>query len=174
MSSASPSERSASSMPDCARRSEAMRRICPAQRPTFRSMRGKSFGPITTRATITTTTSSEKLKPNTEVEGYHGWSVRRCSARHCRMRPLPPLQGLLPEEVAHALPELTLAEARRIVAQVHRDEAVSTPSSTIRRTSREVITRVANVPALEIVSERKSRLDPFVKYALKTHDGHVI
>ena len=51
---------------------------------------------------------------------------------------------------------------------------MSTPSSTIRRTSRELITRVANVPALEIVSERKSRLDPFVKYALKTHDGHVV
>ncbi len=90
------------------------------------------------------------------------------------MRSLPPLQGLLPEEVARALPELTIAEARRIISQVHRDEDVRTPSSTIRRTSRELIARVANVPLLEVVSERASRLDPFVKYALSTHDGHVV
>jgi 23S rRNA (adenine2503-C2)-methyltransferase len=30
------------------------------------------------------------------------------------------------------------------------------------------------VPTLELVNEQASKIDPFVKYALRTHDGHVI
>jgi 23S rRNA (adenine2503-C2)-methyltransferase len=32
----------------------------------------------------------------------------------------------------------------------------------------------AAVPSLAVVAERKSLVDPFVKYALQTHDGHVL
>ena len=69
MSSARPSVRSASSMPLWARRSEAMRRSFPAYCPSFRSILGRSFGPMTTSATTITTMSSERLNPNTGTEG---------------------------------------------------------------------------------------------------------
>lgn len=84
------------------------------------------------------------------------------------------LQGLVPEELCRAIPGVPIDDARRIVAQVHRDESVATPSSLIRRTSREAVVARGIVPTLEIVAERKSQIDPFVKYALRTHDGHVI
>jgi 23S rRNA (adenine2503-C2)-methyltransferase len=85
------------------------------------------------------------------------------------------LQGLTPLALAGAVPALSLEEARRVVAQVHRDEAPSTPSSGIRRTSREAVLAAGyGVPRLGMESERKSQVDPFVKYALRTHDGQVI
>jgi 23S rRNA (adenine2503-C2)-methyltransferase len=85
-----------------------------------------------------------------------------------------PLQGVTPQELARAVPELSLEEARRLVAQVHRDEDPSTPSSGVRRASREAVLRAGWVPRLELRAERASRVDPFVKYALATADGHVI
>lgn len=84
------------------------------------------------------------------------------------------LQGLTPAELARRVPELAIEEARRVVAQVHRDEDPSTPSSGIRRASREAVTRAGWVPRLEVTAERASQLDPFVKYALRTGDGHVV
>jgi 23S rRNA (adenine2503-C2)-methyltransferase len=84
------------------------------------------------------------------------------------------LQGLAPSDLAAAIPGLALEDARRIVAQVHRDEDVRTPSSIIRRTAREAVVAAGHVPTLEIASERASRIDPFVKYALGTADGHVV
>ncbi|OJY29527.1 MAG: hypothetical protein BGO98_47620 [Myxococcales bacterium 68-20] len=84
------------------------------------------------------------------------------------------LQGLTPAALVRAVPELLLEEARRVVAQVHRDEDPRTPSSGIRRTSREAVTRAGWVPQLEVKETRASRVDPFVKYALTTADGHVV
>lgn len=84
------------------------------------------------------------------------------------------LQGMTPEELGSAA-GVSIEDARRVIAQVHRDEDVSTPSSTIRRTAREAVLRLgATVPSLSVVSEQKSAIDPFVKYALRTGDGHVI
>ncbi|MBS2019423.1 MAG: 23S rRNA (adenine(2503)-C(2))-methyltransferase RlmN [Deltaproteobacteria bacterium] len=80
---------------------------------------------------------------------------------------------MTPEELRDAA-SISIEDARRVVAQVHRDEDVATPSSTIRRTAREAVTRLGVVPSLELVSEQRSAIDPFVKYALRTHDGHVI
>ena len=85
-----------------------------------------------------------------------------------------PLQGLTGEDLCVALPGLALQDARRVVAQVHRDEDPATPSSGIRRSARESVLAVGWVPALEIVAERASLIDPFVKYALRTADGHVV
>lgn len=85
-----------------------------------------------------------------------------------------PLQGVTPAALARAVPELSLEEARRVVAQVHRDEDPRTPSSGVRRTSREAVTRAGWVPQLEVKETRASRIDPFVKYALTTADGHVV
>lgn len=84
------------------------------------------------------------------------------------------LTAVTPEELLAKLPALTIEEARRVVAQVHREEAVSTPHAGIRRRSRELVVASGIVPSLDTVSEAKSTLDPFVKYALRTSDAHVI
>ncbi len=85
-----------------------------------------------------------------------------------------PLQGVTPACLARAVPDLSLTEARRVIAQVHRDEDPATPSSGIRRTSREAVLAAGWVPQLEVTATRASQIDPFVKFALRTHDGHVI
>ncbi|MCW5672839.1 MAG: radical SAM protein, partial [Hydrogenophaga sp.] len=84
------------------------------------------------------------------------------------------LQGITPAALARQLPALTLDEARRVVSQVHRDVDPQTPSSGIRRSSREEVVRAGHVPSLAIAAERASKVDPFVKYALATADGHVV
>ena len=84
------------------------------------------------------------------------------------------LQGLTAEELCRAVPSIAIEDARRIVAQVHRDEDPATPSSGIRRSAREAVLAAAQVPLLEVVAERRSQIDPFVKYALRTGDGHMI
>ena len=84
------------------------------------------------------------------------------------------LQGLTPDDLVAAIPGLALQDARRIVAQVHRDEDVRTPSSIIRRSAREAVSAIGHVPMLEVTHERASRIDPFVKYALRTEDDHVV
>jgi 23S rRNA (adenine2503-C2)-methyltransferase len=81
---------------------------------------------------------------------------------------------MTPIALSRAVPELSLAEARRVVSQVHRDIDVATPSSGIRRGSREAVVAAGHVPALELHAERASQIDPFVKYAFKTHDGHIV
>jgi 23S rRNA (adenine2503-C2)-methyltransferase len=86
-----------------------------------------------------------------------------------------PLQGVTPQELSEACsPLCSLQDARRIVAQVHRDEDPATPSSGIRRTARDAVVAAAYVPQLEVVAERRSQVDPFVKYALRTADQHVV
>ena len=89
------------------------------------------------------------------------------------LAPLP-LQGVTAADLCAAVPGLAIEDARRIVAQVHRDEDPATPSSGIRRTAREAVLAAGHVPQLEITSERRSKIDPFVKYALRTGDGHVV
>ncbi|MBX3207997.1 MAG: 23S rRNA (adenine(2503)-C(2))-methyltransferase RlmN [Labilithrix sp.] len=84
------------------------------------------------------------------------------------------MQGVTPAELARAVPAVTLEEARRVVAQVHRDEDPRTPSSGVRRGSREAVAVAGWVPELEVKETRASRIDPFVKYALTTADGHVV
>jgi 23S rRNA (adenine2503-C2)-methyltransferase len=84
------------------------------------------------------------------------------------------LQGLIPAELAAAVPDLTLAEARRVVSQVHRGEDYGAPGTGVRRGARAAVAATGHVPSLEVVSTRASQLDPFVKLALRTADGHVI
>lgn len=84
------------------------------------------------------------------------------------------LQGVTPDELVRLVPGVALDEARRVVSQVHRDEAPSTPHSGIRRGSREAVVAAGHVPALAVVAEQASKIDPFVKYALRTADDHVV
>jgi 23S rRNA (adenine2503-C2)-methyltransferase len=85
-----------------------------------------------------------------------------------------PLQGLTAEDLSKAVVGVAIEDARRIVAQVHRGEDPATASSGIRRTAREAVLAAGYIPRLEIVAERRSAVDPFIKYALRTHDGHVV
>jgi len=77
------------------------------------------------------------------------------------------LQALTPERLAAAVPEVSLAEARKLVAQVHRGEPIH-PSSSVRRTAAEAVQACGWVPTLDVVSESASAIDPFVKYLLSS------
>ncbi len=75
------------------------------------------------------------------------------------------LQAVTPTQLVNAVPGVTLAEARKLVAQVHRGEPV-TATSAVRRTAAEAVRAAGTVPTLTVVDEQASRLDPFVKYAI--------
>ena len=75
------------------------------------------------------------------------------------------LQALTPAKLAASVPGVTLAEARKVVAQVHRGEPVAA-SSAVRRTSADAVRAAGEVRTLEVVDEANSQIDPFVKYLL--------
>lgn len=95
------------------------------------------------------------------------------------------LQALRPERLAGAA-GIGIREARKIVAAVHRgdwphdgaghDESTSRRYSLpgVRRAVVESVRALGHVPRLDLRSMRRSALDPFVKIALSTADGHVI
>jgi 23S rRNA (adenine2503-C2)-methyltransferase len=83
------------------------------------------------------------------------------------------LQGLTPERLAAAL-DIALPEARKIHAQVQRESFGSGPIQNVRRESLARVRAEGEIPQLELLAEKKSQVDPFVKYALRTHDDHVI
>ena len=80
------------------------------------------------------------------------------------------LQAITPERLAAAIPAITLAEARKLIAQVHRGEPVRATSA-IRRAAADATRAAGAVPALEVVAETPSLIDPFVKYLLAAPDG---
>src|SRR5512140_2579281 len=80
------------------------------------------------------------------------------------------LQAITPERLAASVPGITPAEARKVIAQVHRGEPV-TPTSAIRRDAADAVRAAGSVPALEVVAETPSTIDPFVKYLLAAPDG---
>lgn len=84
------------------------------------------------------------------------------------------LQSLTAETMAGKIPGVTLAEARKIVAAITRGASVQEPVAGVRRVALEALRASAHVPTLEIASEEASRLDPFRKLVLRTHDGHLI
>jgi 23S rRNA (adenine2503-C2)-methyltransferase len=83
-----------------------------------------------------------------------------------------PLQALTPDVLAVAC-GLTSAEARKVVAAVHRGEAVEAARG-VRRVALEAVRARGGVPTLEVRAVRRSAIDPFVKLALATGDGHVV
>jgi 23S rRNA (adenine2503-C2)-methyltransferase len=80
------------------------------------------------------------------------------------------LQALTPEQLAARVPGVTVAEARKVVAQVHRGEPV-TATSAIRRVVADAVRAAGEVPSLQVVAETPSAIDPFVKYLLAGPDG---
>jgi 23S rRNA (adenine2503-C2)-methyltransferase len=81
-----------------------------------------------------------------------------------------PLQALTPERLATAVPAVRLAEARKLVAQVHRGQPIAATSA-IRRVAADAVRAATVVPTLEVVTETPSQIDPFVKYLLAGPDG---
>ncbi len=84
------------------------------------------------------------------------------------------VSGLSPERLLAQVPTLDLAEARRIVAAVHRGQSVAGPLEQVRRTSLEQLRARTTQADLEFLREERSQLDPFVKLALKTYDAHIL
>ncbi|HEV7553829.1 MAG TPA: radical SAM protein [Kofleriaceae bacterium] len=82
----------------------------------------------------------------------------------------PALQAMTPGALVAAVPAVTLAEARKLIAQVHRGETIAATSA-IRKTAADAVREVCDVPALEVIAETASSIDPFVKYLLAAPGG---
>lgn len=80
------------------------------------------------------------------------------------------LQAMTPAALVAAVPAVTLAEARKLIAAVHRGEGVAA-SSAVRRVAAAAVRAAGRVPELGLVAETASRIDPFVKYLLAGEDG---
>jgi len=83
----------------------------------------------------------------------------------------PVLLGYGPARLARELPGLDLAEARRIVAAVHRGERLLGPLAHVRRISLELVRARTRHAELTLLREERSKEDPFVKLLLGTEDG---
>lgn len=83
------------------------------------------------------------------------------------------LQALTPEQLAARIEGVTLAEARKIVARIHRDQPV-VPAGDIRRSAAAAVAAAGHVPTLDVTEEAASAVDPFVKYRLVTADNHAV
>ena len=77
------------------------------------------------------------------------------------------LQSITPETLSASVEGVTLAEARKLLAAVHRGEKISAGSA-VRRTAAEAVRAAGHVPAIEVIAETASQLDPFVKYLCKS------
>ncbi len=86
------------------------------------------------------------------------------------------LQAFTPKALSSALDgRVTEEEARKIVAAVHRGVPLEQVAPAgVRRATLEAARARATVPTLEVRAVRSSGLDPFVKLALGTGDGHVV
>ena len=84
-----------------------------------------------------------------------------------------PLQAVVPERLASAL-EITLSEARKVHAAAQRDEFGVKVIQGLRRESLQRIRERTHIPSLSLANEQRSRLDAFVKYALRTPDDQLI
>lgn len=83
------------------------------------------------------------------------------------------LQAVTPAALAAAVDGVTLAEARKLVAMVHRGEAVRATSA-VRRAAADAVAAAGHVPTLTVRTRAASALDPFEKLVLTTGDGHAI
>jgi 23S rRNA (adenine2503-C2)-methyltransferase len=83
-----------------------------------------------------------------------------------------PLQAVTPTTLEREC-GLTPAEARKIVSAVHRGRPIEGAQG-VRRVSLQTVRARGTVPVLELRSVVRSALDPFVKLALATAEGHVI
>jgi 23S rRNA (adenine2503-C2)-methyltransferase len=83
------------------------------------------------------------------------------------------LQALTPEAMARACAPLNLAEARKVVAAVHRAAPLQGVRG-VRRVAIDAVRAAGGVPTLELRGVHPSRVDPFVKFTWVTRDGHIV
>jgi 23S rRNA (adenine2503-C2)-methyltransferase len=84
------------------------------------------------------------------------------------------LQAVTPAELQGEIPQLTLEEARKVVGAVHRLDELPGTVRMVRRKGMDAVRAAGDVPRLMLRSVQPSSVDPFVKYALLTADGHVL
>lgn len=85
------------------------------------------------------------------------------------------LLELLPEDLLRLHPELRIEEARQIVAIAQRDGSLPAVTPIGLRRGPYLAARSATVvERLEVIAREPSRVDPFVKLALRAPDGAVI
>jgi 23S rRNA (adenine2503-C2)-methyltransferase len=82
------------------------------------------------------------------------------------------LQAVTPHALAIAC-GLAPGEARKIVAAIHRGDPLK-PGAGVRRAAVDAVRALGRVPTLKVHAVRPSAVDPFVKLALRTEDGHII
>ena len=80
------------------------------------------------------------------------------------------LQAVTPADLVRDVPEVSLAEARKIVAAIHRGEPVAAGAA-VRRSAARAVQAAGELPALTTLAETASAIDPFVKYLLAGPDG---
>jgi len=85
------------------------------------------------------------------------------------------IQGHLPEDLALSL-DGKLTEIRRLIAAVHQRnlQDLALPLAQVSKATRAKLSAKFHVGRLEIVDAQSSTLDPFMKFALRTTDGHLI
>jgi len=86
------------------------------------------------------------------------------------------LQGLEPRALARLFPELSPAEARRVLSGVIRrgPALLTAPIAQVRREGLAALRARAHVPTLELRSERASQVDAFVKYLFVAPDAALL
>jgi 23S rRNA (adenine2503-C2)-methyltransferase len=82
------------------------------------------------------------------------------------------LQAVTPAQLERAA-GLRSAEARKVVAAVHRGDSLASLAG-VRRVAMDGVRALGRVPTLEVFGRQQSTVDPFLKLALRTHDGRVI
>ncbi len=87
------------------------------------------------------------------------------------MRARIALQAETPRSLAAKIGSLDEAEARRVVAAVHRDDPIDVPIRGVRRAALEAVRAACDIPTLVRSAEQRSALDPFRKLALAGRDG---
>ena len=81
------------------------------------------------------------------------------------------LQAETPRSLAAKVDALDEAEARRVVAAVHRDDPIDVPIRGVRRTALEAVRGACAIPTLVRAFEQRSAVDPFRKLVLSGSDG---
>jgi len=84
------------------------------------------------------------------------------------------LQAVTPESLSAAVGGLSLGEARKVIGAIHRYGRLPRSVRNVRRTSLEAVRLAGSIPELALRATHRSRIDPFVKFALETADGRII
>ncbi len=83
------------------------------------------------------------------------------------------LQALTDDELCAGVPGLTPAQARAIIAAVHRDRPLA-PRPGLSRAALDAVLRCGQLPTLSLLAHQASACDPFEKLLLATADHHRI